>query len=50
MNNIEPGRHTLKFHAIDAGIVLQKIVIGKGDVKPAYLGPPESYSNVFKKE
>jgi hypothetical protein len=50
VNNIVPGRHTLKFYAIDAGIVLQKIVIGKGDVKPAYLGPPESYRNVSQKK
>jgi hypothetical protein len=36
------GRHTLEFYAIDAGIVLQKIVIDAGGLKQSYLGPPES--------
>ncbi len=36
------GKHVLKFWLIDPGIVLQKIVINAGGLKPSYLGPPES--------
>lgn len=39
----EPGIHTLKWWRVDAGVVLQKIVIReKYQDAPFYLGPPES--------
>ncbi|KAE9986295.1 hypothetical protein EG328_006026 [Venturia inaequalis] len=41
--NITDGAHTLKFWALEPGVVLQKIVIDLGGVRKSYLGPPESY-------
>jgi len=38
----KPGPHILKYWALDSGLVLEKLVVDAGGLKPSYLGPPES--------
>ena len=39
---IKPGKHVLKYWMISPAVVLQKIVIDMGGLKPGYLGPEET--------
>ena len=44
-----PGFHTIRYRVLDPGIVLQKLVLDCGGVKPSYLGPPESKNGYEEK-
>ncbi len=36
------GVHTLRVYMIDPGVVLEKIVVDLGGLRPSYLGPAET--------
>jgi hypothetical protein len=40
------GAHTLKIYMVDPGVLLEKIVIDNGGLRPSYLGPPETLVNI----
>ena len=43
LNISKQGYHTLKVWMIDPGVVIQKIIVNIGGLKPSYLGPAETF-------
>lgn len=39
------GLHTIRFRVLDPGIVLQKVMLDMGGLKPSYMGAPQSALN-----
>ena len=44
-NGLKAGKHTVKVFRIDGNVVLERLVLDTGGLKPSYLGPPESAVN-----
>ncbi|HZR20392.1 MAG TPA: glycosyl hydrolase 115 family protein [Verrucomicrobiae bacterium] len=38
----QPGLHIFKVWMVDPGVVLQRVLVDTGGLRPSYLGPPES--------
>ena len=45
----KPGQHVLKFWMVTPGVVLERIIIDAGGIRPSYLGPVESPRVVARK-
>lgn len=49
-HKLTKGLHTLRFFGMDAGLVLQKLVLSKGKLPESYFGPEESFYTVKGEE
>lgn len=43
VHKLTKGMHKLRFYGLDAGLVLQKLVLSKGKLKASFFGPEESF-------
>jgi len=46
---LQAGKHAVKYWMISPAVVLQKIVLDFGGLKPSYLGPQQTISSIHKK-
>lgn len=44
----KPGKQTIKYWMVSPGVVLQKLVLDLGGLKPSFLGPPETFKSGAK--
>lgn len=42
LENVSAGRHTIRIRPSDGAMVLQKVMIDMGGLKPSYLGAPST--------
>lgn len=47
--SLQKGRHTLRIHAVDTGVVLDKIVLASDELPPSYFGPVETRIRPIRK-
>ena len=43
VHKLTKGIHKLRFYGLDAGLVLQKLVLSRGNLKVSFFGPEESF-------
>jgi hypothetical protein len=44
----KPGKHVIKYWMVSPAVVLQKLALDLGGLKPSFLGPPETAKSVTK--
>jgi len=47
---VRAGYHVLRVWAVDSGVVLQRLLVDAGGLRPSYLGPPESFCGMARRE